>query len=316
MADTIQLDQYRVALSYELAGRTFSLAMDKRADMLLNFLDGENVAIAEPGGAFRWERYRAMKADATTYFVHVQPALERDLVNWVFILDTAQRLVTFVTVQEGYDPEHPRLMQVIPWFGAIRVPGLPLPEIRHHLSRRMAGEHIRWHYKPDFTFQHVYHNEHCVRGSAFPGDFEASLRERFKDELASSDPEVVAEAERKMAYQREFRRLYPFYEEPAFHVWISDRLNLFSFIEENMCRHSPGFNEGGGGMIVLQDIERLIDMGLCFNPANYRYSDTYLLTAYGEKNPDGDPIDSVPSPYDWTQLTGMPSLAWDIPEDD
>ncbi len=315
MADTIQLDQYRVPLSYELAGRTVSLAMDKRPDCFLHFLDEENLQISEPGKPFIWERYHAMKADGSTYFVHIQPALSHDLVNWVFILDTEQRLITWVTVQEGYDPEHPRLMQVIPWFGTIRVSGLPAPSIRHHLSRRMAGEHIRWHYMPGFTFQHIYHNDHCVRGSAFPGDFEEELKKRFSEELASDDPAVIAQAEAKMKYQREFRRMYPFYEEPAFHIWINDHLNLFSFIEENMCRHSPGFKEGGGGMIVLQDIERLIDVGLCFNPDNYRYSDTYLLTAYGEKNPDGDPIDTVPSPYDWSVLTGMPTLNWEIQED-
>ena len=68
-------------------------------------------------------------------------------------------------------------------------------------------------------------------------------------------------------------------------------------------------------MVVLQDIERLIDIGLCFNPDNYRYSDTYLLTAYGERNEHGDPIDDVPTPYDWSQITGMPSIRWEIPED-
>lgn len=82
-----------------------------------------------------------------------------------------------------------------------------------------------------------------------------------------------------------------------------------------MTMSSPGFTEGGGGMIVLQDTERLIDMGLCFNPANIRYSDTYLLTAYGKENLAGDPLDVRESPYDWSKFKCMPCHKWGIPKE-
>lgn len=321
MGDTIQLDQFRVPLCHELGGKSFNLIMDNSADTVLNFLDGENVQIAERGGAFRWESYRAMKADAAIYFVHIQPAKCDDLVNIVYVLDVPQRLVTMVTVQEGFDPEHPRLMQVIPYFGAIKVPGMPLPEFRHHLTKRMTGEHVYWTYKPDATAHHIYHTPTSVRlgqregSSGKPTDFDAMLQKFYAEDLASDDPAVRETALKKIEQRKEMRRRYPFYEEPAFYIWINDHINLFSFIEENMCRRSENFNEGGGGMIVLQDIERLIDLGLCFNPQNYRYSDTYLLTAYGKRNENGDPIDNVPSPYNWDEITGMPSIRWEIPED-
>lgn len=316
MADTIQLDQYCVALNYELAGRCFHLVMDKTDDVILNFLDGENVQIAEKGGDFIWENYRALKAEAGLFLVHIQPAKAHDLINIVYILDIAQRLVTKVTVEEGFDKEHPRLMQVIPYFGAIKVPGMDLPKIRHHLSRRMAGEHIFWTYKPDFRIQHIYCTPTTIRaGFGKMPDFETMLQKRFKEQLSSADPATRQKAVSQMEQQRERHRRYPFYEEPTFHIYINDHMNLFSFIEENMCRMSDNFNEGGGGMIVLQDIERLIDMGLCFNPQNYRYSDTYLLTAYGIRNEEPDSMDDLESPYDWSAITGMPSIHWEIPEE-
>ncbi len=316
MAEFKGLSQFCAPLNFELGGRSFHLIMDGGEEILLNFMDGENVQIAKKGETFIWESYKALKADATTYFVHIQPAKSQDLQHFVAILDTAQSLVTTVTVDEAFDPEHPRLMRVVPGFGAIKVPGMGLPEIRHHLSDRMAGEHIVWHYNPDFSIQHIYHTPFCVRASAPPNmTREEQMKNRFEEQLASEDPVVREKAEEDRKNFLERQKWYPFYEEPCFHIWINDHMNLFSFVEENMTMSSPGFTEGGGGMIVLQDTERLIDMGLCFNPANIRYSDTYLLTAYGKENLAGDPLDVRESPYDWSKFKCMPCHKWGIPKE-
>ena len=293
MAEFKGLSQYCAPRNYELGGKSFHLVMDDGEETLLHFLDGENVEIAGKGEPFVWECYEALKADETTYFVHIQPAKSGDLKHYVAILDTAQRLVTTVTVEEAFDPEHPRLMKVVPAFGAIKVPGRALPEIRHHLSDKMAGEHVVWHYNPGFGIQHIYHTPFCVR--------------------ASNPPGTVRREEEIPQWYKDRQKWYPFYEEPCFHIWINDHLNLFSFVEENMTLRSPGFSEGGGGMIVLQDTGRLIDMGLCFNPANLRYSDTYLLTAYGEANQIEDPLDTAESPYDWSGFQCMPCHRWGMP---
>ena len=58
-------------MNYELAGKTFHLILDDGRDWLVNFLDGENLLIAEKGKTFVWESYECLKGDETTYVVRV-----------------------------------------------------------------------------------------------------------------------------------------------------------------------------------------------------------------------------------------------------
>ena len=103
---------------------------------------------------------------------------------------------------------------------------------------------------------------------------------------------------------------YPFYEEPCFHIFINDNLNLFCFIEENMIRRSPNKSEGGGGILLLQEIDRVVDVGLSFNSDEF-----YMVSAFGIENEIEDPLDTAESPFDWNILTSMPSIRWEIPEE-
>ncbi|MGX8685029.1 MAG: MoaF N-terminal domain-containing protein, partial [Lachnospiraceae bacterium] len=237
----IGLSQYRIALNYELAGRHFHLVMDSGAEISLNFVDGENVQIAEKGQPYVWESYECLKGDTTTFLVHIQPVAGKGLINRTFVLDTAQDLVTEVLMEEAFDKEHPRLIRTTPFFGAIKVPGKELPTIRHHLSKRMVGRHIVWHYNDGMSLQHIYYAPNVVRASPGPGKTqEQMLEERYGEGLRSDDPETRAWAEAGIREFRERNEWYPFYEEECFHVWISDRLNLFCFVEENMTMRSPG----------------------------------------------------------------------------
>lgn len=304
----IGLSQYRVPLCYELAGRHFHVVMDEGKEYSLHFLDGENIQIAEKGQSYVWESYECLKGDETTYFVHIMPAAGEGKINHTWILDTEQRLVTFVLMEEGFDPEYPILIRVTPFFGAIKVPGRELPSIRHHLSRRMVGGHIFWHYNPGFAIQHIYHDAITCRASTGVDDSQEAMRERLKDRLSSEDPAVRAEAEASLRRYSERKAFYPFYEEECFHVWIKDNLNLFCFVEENMTRRAPNHDYGGGGILLLQNIERLVDYGLSFSAGEY-----YLCTAYGEENEAGDPLDTAESPYDWSKFHAMPSIYWKIP---
>ena len=105
---------------------------------------------------------------------------------------------------------------------------------------------------------------------------------------------------------------YPMFEEPCYHVWIKDNMNLFCFVEEIMCRRSPNHDQGGGGILLLQDIERLLEVGVAFN-----VNENYMVSAYGDSNEDFDPFDTAPSPFEeeWKNITSMPSLNWEIPEE-
>ena len=303
----IGLSQYKAAFCQELSGKHFHLVMDDGSELSLNFLDGENVQIAEKGQPYIWESYECMKGDDCTYFVHVQPVSGKGLINHTWVLDTAQRLVTFVLMEEAFDPKYPRLIRTTPHFGAIKVPGRELPKIRHHLSRKMVGRHIFWHYNPGFAIQHIYHDPITCRASAGRIDGNDAMRSRFADMLESEDPAVRAEAEEIINRYREREKFYPFYEEECFHVWINDHLNLFCFVEENMTLRAPNHDYGGGGILLLQDTERVVDYGLSFCAGEY-----YLCTAYGDENEDGDPLDNAESPYDWSKLHAMPSIHWEI----
>ena len=307
----IGLSQYKVAFNYELAGKHFHLIMDDGEDISLNFLDGETVQIAEKGSQYVFESYECLKGDDTTYLVHIQPVSGKGLINKSFVLDTAQSLVTIVLMEEAFDPEHPRLIRTTPFFGAIKVPGRELPQKRHHLSKRMVGRHIVWHYNDGMALQHIYHSPTCVRASSGPDMTEDERLEiRYGKDLRSDDPEIRAKAEAGIREFKNRQKWYPFYEEECFHVWISENLNLFCFVEENMTLCSPGFGSGGGGILLLQDIERCVDVGLCFSAGEY-----YMSTAFGEENDIEDPLDTAESPYDWSVLKAMPSIHWEIPED-
>lgn len=305
------LSQYKVAFCYELAERHFHLVMDSGEEISLHFLDGECAAVARKGEPYVFETYKCLKGDDATYLVHICPASGEGRINVSYVLDTRQDLVTMVLMEEGFDPEHPRLIRTTPFFGAIKVPGRQLPEKRHHLTGRMTGRHIVWHYNDGMALQHIYYSPTVVRASPGPGITQHDmLMRRFGADLRSEDPEVRARAEAGMKAFEDRNRWYPFYEEECFHVWISESLNLFCFVEENMTLRSPGFGSGGGGILLLQDIDRCVDVGVSFSAGEY-----YMCTAFGEENDVEDPLDTEPSPYDWSVLKAMPSIRWEIPED-
>ncbi len=310
MAEFKGLSQYCSPLNYDLQGRTFHLIMDDMDEILLYFTDGETLHTARRGECFITESCDVMKADDTTYFVHYVPEASKDLEHIVYILDTEQRLVTRIFVQEAFDPALPRLMKVVPSFGAIKEPGMRLPEKRHYLFSGEVGAHITWHYNPAKGVTHIYHTPTSVR-TGTRGDIAVLL----KKELESDDPSVREKAEETVRHFREREQWYPIYEEPAFHIRINDHLQVFSFVEENQVLYSPGHTHGGGGMIVVQDEEKLVEVGLCFNPADLRYSFTHLLTAYGVKDEKEDPNDTAPSPFDSSLHKCMPSNHWPLPED-
>ena len=307
------LSQYRGPLCYELAGKYFRLVMDDGRVFGLGFLDEENVQWNVNSNPVRIDGYQCLKGDDTTFLVHVRLPEEDGRFAYNWILDLEQRLVTLDVMEWHYEKDFDRLVRNTPYFGAIDMPGLPLPEIRHHLTKRMTGMHIFWHYNPGHVLQHIYHSPHTIRASTGDGKtMVETQQERMKYLLASPNPEDRAEAERSIEEFRVRMTYYPMFEEPCYHVWIKDNMNLFCFVEEIMCRRSPNHDQGGGGLLLLQDIERLLEVGVAFN-----VNENYLFSAYGDSNEDFDPFDTAPSPFEeeWKVLTSMPSLAWEIPEE-
>ena len=305
------LSQFRLPYCYELSGKKFHIVMDSKAEYLMDFVNDDTVLIAEEGQQAVYENYECLKGDERTYLVHWTPKKHEGKINCALVLDLRQRLVTFVHFETGYDPKYPRLIRVIPYFGAIKVPGEALPAKRHHLSARMAGRHIKWYYTPEMNLQHIYHSPIAVRASSGPEQtYDEAMRSRLEKKFRSDDPKERREAEETWERMMKRKEWYPFYEEPCFHIFISDSMNLFCFVEENMIRRSPNGSEGGGGILLLQEIDRCVDVGVSFNAEEF-----YMVSAFGIENEIEDPLDTAESPFDWSLITSMPSIRWEIPEE-
>lgn len=296
------LSQYKTAYNYELAGQFFHAVMDNGREYALNFLDGENLQWAEKGEPFVWDSYECMKGDDTTYLVHVQPRQYSGKVNYSWIIDLNESLVTMVVMEEGIVPEIERIIRATPIFGALKLQGRKLSEKRHTFTDRMVGKQIRWRYSPAYVVQHIYHSEEFYRMP--PYTYEV-LKERYdglKDGMSEEEWE-------KTSAMLELRKNSPtpthFWEEPSFHIRISDNMELFGFNEENMVRDDPTHARGGGGVLLLIDVERLTDIGL-----SYCLGDYYMLGACGETVEPVDITDSLPSYSVKDRIVSIPSIHW------
>ena len=291
------LAQYKTPFNYELSGKHFHIFLDNGSEYSLFFLDGENLQYAKKGENYIWDSYECMKGDDTTYFVHVKPLEFEGKVNHNWIIDTAQNLVTLVITEEGVIPASERLIRVTPIFGAIKVQGRKLNEKRHAFSDRMVGKHIYWYYNPGFSIQHIYHKPTLYRLPHY--DVEGT-KKKYE---AETDPEERARLAAMLDRFERTKESYPFCEEPCFHITINENLNLFCFVEENETLKDPLKAIGGGGLLLLQDIERLTDIGLGFS-----LGEAYMLSAFGVENEDCDEVDSLISPYDQTKLETIPCI--------
>ena len=290
--------QFRAPYNCELAGKDLHVIMDDGNEYSIRFLDGENLQWAEKDGPYVWRRYECLKADADLYFAHIIVSAEKGKeVHYSLIVDLAQDLVTLVITEEGKLEEAERLVKVTPLFGAIARPGRPLPEKRHFFTDRMAGRRISWQYSSHFYKTHIYFTPTLYR---LPFVDTESFRRRYE---AEEDP---AEKERLKALVDRFDRTkdtYPFAEEPCFHITINDRFNLFCFCEENETLADPLKAIGGGGLILLQDLERLVQNGL-----GYAYGSYTMCTAYGREEFEPDEVESLDVPYDETKLKSIPCI--------
>ena len=290
--------QFRSPYNFELSGRDYHLVMDDGNEYSVRFLDGENLQWSENKGPYEWRRYECLKADADLYFVHIIVSTEAGKeVHHSLILDLAQDLVTLVITEEGLLAEADRLVRVTPVFGAIKYPGKPLTEKRHFFTDRMVGRRIFWQYSSGFGKLHIYFKPTLYR---LPFVDTESFRRRYE---AEKDP---AEKERLKGFVDRFDRTkdtYPFCEEPCFHITINDHFNLFCFCEENETLADPEKAIGGGGIILLQDLDRLIQNGLGYSLGSYN-----MTTAYGREVFVPDEVESLDVPYDETKLKTIPCI--------
>ncbi|MBQ6383387.1 MAG: MoaF N-terminal domain-containing protein [Clostridia bacterium] len=274
------LSQYREPFNYELAGTLQRLVLDDGRRFAAEFLDGHTLRWTELGQSGTVEHYDCAKGGEDVYFVNFEFAGRKPRTNITLVLDTGDRLVTMVETVVGYHPKFPYMVDSQFTFGALEVPGYPLPERRHKYTADLLGKRIHWHYGPDMEIIHVYYATDYIRVT-MPEKTGWGDRDRKSwDELVEREP----------------------YDEPAHYIKIKPGLYLVSCQEKNMaCR---GWT--GNSLLFLIDTRRVHDVGRSFGHAGSEtgkiHPENYIFGAFGEFVPSDGVLESQPNLYKARQV--------------
>jgi uncharacterized protein len=255
------LARYCPPFNYELAGKQFRLVMDKENDYYVSFLTGSTLEWSKFSDAkIIRENYECAKIDDLTYFVNFELSNYSPRTNITLVLDMEQRLVTFVRTYTGFSERYPYLVESDFDFGAIDIPGFPLPDKRHGYTTDLVGKRACWTYGPNMSIVHVYYSPNYIRAT-FPPD-------RKPQEPA--DPGMREEMER-----------YP-YDEPTTYIKIKHGIYVVSVIEKNRSRRG----DTGNSLLFLMDMIRVHDVGRSFGntppDSGAVRPENYLFAAYGD----------------------------------
>ncbi len=244
------IDQFTQPHVTELAGERFHFVMDDGHDYWLAFTGEDSVEWHWDGDAAKHATCFCLKGDDTTYLVSYE--LDEflgtpDREEHFFIIDLEQRLVTFCRCKLGENPRFPLLISSKYIFGAIEVPGLPLPLKRHAFTSDLLGTRAEWHWNTGMATRHSYFSTAFYRitvpGATY-GKADRGIPDRggpLLQELPSTD-------------------------EVAQYIKIKDKLYLFSLVEEIMertlCDRNPPFRSND--MKFLQNYDRMVHVGRTF----------------------------------------------------
>ena len=274
------LSQYREPFNFELAGQTFRLVMDDGKRNVVSFLDGHTLRWGALGAAGTVESYDCAKAGAAVYFVNFEIAEQKPRTNITLVIDTEERLVTQVTTITGYHPKFPWMVDSQYVFGALDVPGYPLPTRRHKYTADLLGKRIHWHYSPEIEIIHVYYATDYIRVTV---------------------PERKGWGESDAAEWNDLMERDP-YDEPAAYIKLKPGLYLVGCCEKNMtCR---GWT--GNSMLFVIDTKRVHDVGRSFGHAGLEtghvHPENYIFGAFGEFVPSDGVLESKPNLYKEKQV--------------
>jgi uncharacterized protein len=272
--------RFILPLEYCLAGRSFHLVMDSGDEYVASFLDGTTVAWAKQGDELVPCAYRCARADDQTYFPSFLVHEGDHLVCVSLVLDTAGSLVTMVKARVGEYPARPRLTTNQVSFGAIKVPGQPLPSLRHGYSAELVGKKVAWRYSPAVRLTHIYMSERYMRSS-----------------LANMPPadEQTTEDQKREIADRAQRWGEIFFEEPCYTIKIKPHLYLVGMIED--FRNRANAAAGGGDMVYVFNTVLMQDFIRSFSTDPSQPPDVRLFSAIGEFVDEPDEMAAQPSPY-------------------
>ena len=271
------LSRYRPPFLFELEGKQFKLVMDNEEDFFVNFVTGHTLEWSTYSQMERRrEYYECTKIDELTYFVNFELTDYSPRTNITLILDMENRLVTFVRTYTGFSKKYPYLVESDFDFGAIDLPGYPLPTARHGYTADLVGKRINWTYAPHMSIVHVYYCTNYIRATFMPGS-RAMMRELT--------PEQEEEMER-----------FP-YDEPTTYIKIKKGIYVVSVIEQHRSRRG----DTGNSLLFLMDLERVHDVGRSFGntpPSSGAIEpENYLFAAFGEFVYSDGEIESRENPY-------------------
>ena len=269
------ISTYRPHLNYELTGKTFLLVMDTVENITVRFLTRDLLEYSQGDRTWR-EKYECAKGAEEAYFVNFELTGVTPRTNITLLLDTMTRLVSVVNTWTGLKKEYPTLCDFRFDFGAIDMPGYPLPKKRHGYTTDLIGKRIHWHYGPNWSIIHVYYHPNYMRGTFTP------------EALARMEPPTPEQA---AAWKEN-----PYDEKTAF-VKMREGLYAVTCVEQSMSRSG----RVGNSLLFMMDTKRLHDVGRSFGHsgqfggAGY-IPENYLFGAYGEfvESDPEDPINSRP----------------------
>jgi hypothetical protein len=266
--------------------------MDDGYDIILNFIDKTTVEwnyVNKEPSTPQTDEYECRKGDDTTYLVswclNGKALMER--VNFTFVIDLEQQLVTFLIATVGKNPRWPYLVDSEFIFGAIKQEGVEYKHYpRHGFTSDMVGNIIQWQYAPEMATVHLYYDRDWYR-ITYP-----------RDNIQSQDATAVNEQMNNMV------GALPGSDEPAYYVKIKEGLYLVSCTEQNMEKllgASVGFRSDT--LCFLDNYNHCYDVGRGFGTmtaADGTDSEIFVLIgAYGkvQENKDYQDILDAANPY-------------------
>ncbi len=271
------LSRYCPPFLFELAGKQFKLVMDNEEDFFVNFATGHTLEWSTYSQMERRrEYYECTKIDELTYFVNFELTDYSPRTNITLILDMENRLVTFVRTYTGFSKKYPYLVESDFDFGAIDLPGYPLPLERHGYTADLVGKRINWTYAPHMSIVHVYYCTNYIRATFMPGE---------RPMMREVTPEEREEMER-----------FP-YDEPTTYIKIKEGIYVVSVIEQHRSRRG----DTGNSLLFLMDLVSVHDVGRSFGntpPSSGAIEpENYLFAAFGEFVYSDGELEAKENPY-------------------
>jgi hypothetical protein len=245
--------QYVPPRCFELAGQKFELQMDDGYDIVLDFVDKKtlkwNYVNKEPSTP-QTDAYECLKGDDTTYLIswNLAGCEMMHRINFTFVLDLEQMLVTHLVATVGKNVRYPYLVTTEFVFGAIAQEGVEYKSYpRHGFTSDIEGNIVQWQYSPDMATVHLYYCSHFDRIS-----YPRTAAQSAEGAQASESLNAMVSA-------------LPSSDEPAHYVKIKEGIYLVSCTEQNMEKlmgAAMGFRSDT--LCILDNYNHMYDVGRGF----------------------------------------------------